>query len=516
MAFHASGDAHLRGMQVVAAPLAKRVASAAFDQATGTDWYRRLSWSIWCTDLVILVLAVFGAQLVWFSSFRTTVATWPGIGRPEITYLGVSAALVIGWMAALSLTDSRTARVLGVDATEYRRVADASLRIFGLIAIIALLVKIDLARGYLLISLPIGVCLLVLGRWMWRRWLIHQRRLGLYSRRVVLLGSSTSIEQVARDLQRFPGAGYLVVGACTSAQEASERGWMLADGQVRVLGDFDDIIDAMARVNADTVIVTGSDDLPAARVKELSWQLESGRQHLVLSPGIADVAGPRIHTRPVAGLPLVHVETPRLRRGQLLAKRGLDVSLATVGIIVLSPLLAALAVLVRTNDGGPAIFAQTRVGRDGRGFRMYKFRSMVPDAEERLAEVRDRAQDSGNEVLFKLRCDPRVTTVGRWMRRYSLDELPQLFNVLAGDMSLVGPRPPLRSEVEQYPESVHRRFLMKPGITGLWQVSGRSSLSWDTSVRLDLSYVENYSVVGDLVILGKTARAVLLPGEDAH
>lgn len=303
------------------------------------------------------------------------------------------------------------------------------------------------------------------------------------------------------------------MGACAPGGVA---GTTLADTGVPVLGDIDDVISALGTTRADTLVITGSDDLPPEKIKEISWNLEAGRQHLVIAPGIADVTGPRIHTRPVAGLPLVHVETPRFSAGQLFAKRLTDLVLSIIGVVIVSPALLVLVLLVRFSSPGPVIFRQTRIGYRGREFTMLKFRTMVDGADEMIGKLESRERDLGNEVLFKLRDDPRVTRVGRGMRRYSLDELPQLFNVIGGSMSLVGPRPPLPREVEQYADHVHRRFLMKPGITGLWQVSGRSTLSWEESVRLDLSYVENWSLAGDLAILLKTAKAAVAPGESAR
>jgi exopolysaccharide biosynthesis polyprenyl glycosylphosphotransferase len=240
--------------------------------------------------------------------------------------------------------------------------------------------------------------------------------------------------------------------------------------------------------------------------------LETGKQHLVLAPGILDVAGPRIHTRPVLGLPLTHVETPNFSRGQRWAKRTFDIVAGLALLILLSPFMIVMGLVVRMS-GGPAFFTQRRIGRNGRPFRMIKFRSMVVDAEQRLHEV-DEFNDT-NEILFKRHDDPRVTALGRWMRRHSVDELPQLLNVIGGSMSLVGPRPSLPAEVEKYADHVHRRFLTKPGMTGAWQVGGRSTLSWEESVRLDLSYVENWSLPGDIVILARTLREVVTPGHRA-
>ncbi|AZC12364.1 sugar transferase [Microbacterium sp. ABRD28] len=481
------------------------------------DWRRSYSRRLWLTDLLALVWAVFGAQLMWFGFGNVEVAIRADSRISEFSYWVFSAGLVVAWMWVLALIDSRSYRTVGTGNTEYVRVADASLRLFGAIAIIAFITRVDVARGYLLIALPLGISALLLARWLWRQWLIAQRIRGQYSARVILVGSVESVAQVARELDRAPRAGYTVVGACTPSGTV---GGTVPGTSIPMMGNVNAIERAMDLIDADTVAVTSTDELPPDKVKQISWNLQVGRQHLILAPSIIDIAGPRLHTRPVAGLPLIHVETPRFSKGQLFLKRMLDCSASFVGLILLSPLLGFLALSIRLSSKGPVFFRQTRIGRGGREFTMLKFRSMVVNAEELLEQLQLRRQeqgiDSGNEVLFKMKNDPRVTPIGRLMRRYSLDELPQLFNVLDGSMSLVGPRPPLPKEVEQYASHVHRRFLVKPGITGLWQVSGRSTLSWEDTVRLDLSYVENWTMLGDLTILAKTARAAIAPGETAH
>jgi len=231
---------------------------------------------------------------------------------------------------------------------------------------------------------------------------------------------------------------------------------------------------------------------------------------MVVAPALTDIAGPRIHITPVAGLPLLHVEEPEFTGARKILKETQDRILAGLAVVFLAPLMLALALLIRLDSRGPALFRQTRVGRGGEEFCVYKFRSMHVDAEERLAALVGRNESDG--VLFKMRDDPRVTRIGKLLRRYSLDELPQLLNVLRGNMALVGPRPPLPREVANYATDVHRRLLVKPGITGLWQVSGRSDLSWEQTVRLDLRYVENWTLALDALILVKTVRAVLSGG----
>ena len=476
------------------------------------NWRKRFSRRLLVSDLFVLIWVVFGAQIVWFGTGNVDLAIHENAAITDVSYWLFSAGLVVLWMWALSLIDSRSERVIGTGTAEYVRVANASITLFGFIAITAFLLKVEVARGYLLISLPAGILVLVFSRWMWRQWLIAHRSMNEYSARVLLVGSPESVTQIARELERTPSAGYAVVGACTTS---NGRALTLRNGMLPVLGGIDDVEAALATTGADTVAVTSTDELPPDKVKQISWRLEAGKQHLVLAPSIVDIAGPRLHTRPVAGLPLIHVETPRFSKGQLFLKRLVDLVASVLGVIVLSPLLAFFAVTVRLSSEGPVFFRQTRVGIRGKEFTMIKFRSMVVNAEELLEKLAEQERDAGNEVLFKMQNDPRVTPIGRIMRKFSLDELPQLFNVIGGSMSLVGPRPPLPSEVAQYADHVHRRFIVKPGITGLWQVSGRSTLSWEDTVRLDLSYVENWSLLTDVAIVAKTARAVLRPGATA-
>ena len=493
------------------APSTMRPAAPPFN-----DWRRRFQRRLIVSDFLVLTWAVFGAQIAWFGFGNAQVAMRDDVRITDFSYWAFSVLLIVLWMGALSWSDSRSIRVLGSGSNEYLRVVDASVRLFGVIAIVAFLTRVDVARGFLLISLPVGIAVLLWTRWLWRQWLIMKRKTGDFSARVLLVGSEESVAQIARELIRTPSAGYHVVGACTPTGKVAD---LVPGTTIPMMGSVNAVERAMELTGADTVAVTSTDELPPDKVKQISWNLQAGRQHLVLAPSIVDIAGPRLHTRPVAGLPLIHIETPRFSKGQLFLKRSVDVTASAVGVLLLSPVLAFLAMSIRLSSEGPVLFRQVRIGRGGREFTMLKFRSMVTNAEELLANLqRQRAEqgiDSGNEVLFKMKNDPRVTQIGRIMRKYSLDELPQLFNVIGGSMSLVGPRPPLPAEVAQYATHVHRRFLVKPGITGLWQVSGRSTLSWEETVRLDLSYVENWTLVGDIAILARTAKAAIAPGETA-
>ena len=265
------------------------------------------------------------------------------------------------------------------------------------------------------------------------------------------------------------------------------------------------IVDVVQRCEADIVAVLACREMIGERLRDLAWTLEKTNTDLCVAPALLDVAGPRTTIRPTAGLPLLHVDHPEFNGARRLIKSGFDRVVAAIAIVLMLPVLAALALVIRLDDGGPPLFRQARVGKDGQRFTLYKFRTMVVDAEQRKAQLM--AMNDGDGVFFKIHSDPRVTRVGRLLRRYSLDELPQLLNVLIGDMSLVGPRP-LPEETDSCGHQMQRRLAVKPGITGLWQISGRSDLPWDEALRLDVRYVENWSFMLDLQILWKTWSAV--------
>lgn len=417
------------------------------------------------------------------------------------TLIGV--ALGLGWMLALHLQNAYDGRLVGHGVQEYRQTFQASLWLFAGLAIVAYSFQLDFARGFVALAFPIGTLLLLLLRWVMRRWLVRPRREGHLSDRVLLVGDREHVASLVTALRRTPDAGYKVLGACVD----HATGGKVAG--VPVLGPETEALTRARELGVDVIAVSSSTGLGQLGLRRLGWALEGTDIDLVVAPGIMDVAGPRVLTRPVQGLPLIHVEAPTFAGPQRVFKIILDRLGALVLVVLLAPLLAAIAVAVRL-DGGPALFTQERVGRDGRSFRMIKFRSMCTDAEERLPQLL--AANEGAGPLFKMRQDPRVTKVGAVIRRYSLDELPQLFNVLRGEMSLVGPRPPLPREVAAYESDTQRRLLVQPGMTGLWQVSGRSNLSWEESVRLDLYYVENWTPVLDLMIMWRTFQVVVRPG----
>ena len=472
-----------------------------------SSWQRRYAKRLLITDLIVVIAVVFGTQAIWLGLSPLSVGHFS-----LLNYSTLSALLVMAWMIVLSVYDTRSGRVVGYDTDEYRAIVRGALGLFGVTAIISYLLQADVSRGYILISFPLGVIALIVERWLWRRWLRAQREKGQMVSRVLLVGDAAANRRIHAELSRSPEAGLSVVGVVSATPT---RDKVLRGTDIPILGEIDDLRPALEQSKADTVLVSSESGLAADRVRELSWELEAGQQHLIMAPNLTDIGGPRIHMRPVSGLPLMHVEMPKYTGPQVVLKRAFDIAGSALLILALSPLLLAIAILVRLSGRGPVLYGQDRVGLNGATFKMLKFRSMVADADAQLAQLLAE-QGRSDRPLFKVENDPRITPIGRVLRKYSLDELPQLFNVLLGSMSLVGPRPQREGEVALYDGAAERRLIVKPGMSGLWQVSGRSSLSWEDAIRLDLYYVENWSLTGDLNILFRTFKAVLVPGETAH
>lgn len=472
------------------------------DVGAGRAALRPLQGLLALTDLLVITWATFGAQIVRFGvDGRTDVAATSG--DITISYTWFSFLLVLAWWLALRFHGAYDMHILGHGTVEYRLIATATLRIFAVVAMAAFALQVQVARGYILLALPAGIIGLWAARRVWRTWLGHRRSAGDLNHDVLVVGDPSTVRHLVDTFATVPEAGYRVIGVCTTAAPDG-----LAD--MPVLGTEREGARVAIELGVDVVACADTHALGPGGLRRLGWALEGSGIELVVSPGLTEVAGPRVLTRPVAGLPLLHVEAPTFSGPRLAVKAALDWIGALVLTVLFSPVLVVVAVLVKLSDGGPVFFRQERVGLDGEIFRMTKFRSMAVDAEARLEALREQASDGVDRgVLFKVRDDPRVTPIGRFIRRYSIDELPQLFNVLAGRMSLVGPRPPLPAEVEQYEHDVHRRLLVKPGMTGLWQINGRSDLTWEQSVRFDLYYVENWSVAQDLVILWRTFHAVV-------
>ncbi|WP_088285974.1 sugar transferase [Kineosporia sp. A_224] len=426
-------------------------------------------------------------------------------GRIGLGYLALCAVLPLVWVAVLAWNRAYEPRFLGTGTEEYRRILTGGFVLFTVLTVASFSLRAELSRLYVGGVVPLTLALTMLSRHTLRGWLFRLRRQGRAMQHVLVVGRADAAVAVADKLRNEPQHGLVVVGACVPAVEVHVS--HVAD--VPVVGDLGRILEAVDELGVHVVAVVSHPDLSGHALRRLAWALEERDVELVVSPGIVEVAGPRLTIRPVAGLSLLHLERPAFAGGRRVLKVLVDAVLGTALLVLAAPAMLAVAVAVKLDSPGPVLFRQTRVGAAGRPFTMLKFRSMVVDAEERKAGLVH--LNEGGEMLFKVRADPRVTRVGAFIRRFSLDELPQLVNVVRGDMSLVGPRPPLPCEVERYDHDATRRLRVRPGVTGLWQVSGRSDLSWEESVLLDLRYVDNWSLALDAVILWRTARAVLRP-----
>jgi exopolysaccharide biosynthesis polyprenyl glycosylphosphotransferase len=412
-------------------------------------------------------------------------------------YIALSVALPVLWVGAVWLSGGYDVRFIGTGSDEYRKVLNAGVGLTAAIALFSYAINIELSRGYVLLALPAATGLDLVTRFTLRKRLHHQRTTGRCLLSVVAVGHEAAVADLVKELGRDRYHGLTVVGACVAHPSECDD-----VAGVPIYGGLDDVTAAVNAFGADTVAVLACPEMNGVRLRSLAWELEKTGTDLCVSPALLDVAGPRTTIRPTAGLTLLHVDHPQLGGIRLVLKELFDRSVAVAALILLAPVLALLALVIWCSDHGPVLFTQVRVGKDGRVFRIYKFRTMVVDAEQRRAQLM--ALNDHDGVLFKLRHDPRITKVGAYLRQWSIDELPQLINVLFGQMSLVGPRPALPDEAARYAEHVRRRLVVKPGLTGLWQVNGRSNLNWEESVRLDLRYVENWSFALDMQIMWKT------------
>jgi len=506
--FVRAGRRHAHGARLVGGAardivvrLGERATAAQRDAVGNGELAPRTPWDVGYRRRAVALDLLAGA-----AAAAAAVTMWSNL-RPTMHQLQLVALVPLLWVAALALTHGYERRYIGTANEEYRAVFHSTLLVLALVAVISYAMKLELSRGFLMIAVPLLFVFGMTERHLLRRRLQSRRTRGLDVQRTVVIGDARSVGPLIREIRRAPAQGMQVVAACVSGLASDNDEATDVEG-VPVFGYPEEAMSAVDLFDAEVVAVSADPDLCGHALRRLSWALEERQVDLIVAPGIFEVAGPRLSIRRTAGMPLLHVERPVMSGVRRVVKKVVDRVLVVAAAVVALPVLLVIAVAVRLDSPGPVLFRQTRVGAKGQYFEMFKFRTMCVDAEARLAEVAG-SQDAGNTVLYKMRHDPRVTRVGRVLRRYSLDELPQLLNVLRGQMSLVGPRPPLPREVEGYEPDAVRRLRVQPGLTGLWQVSGRSDLSWDESLRLDLWYVDNWSLMLDLQILFRTARAVL-------
>lgn len=451
-------------------------------------------------DLVVVSLVTAVAAIG-----RARLPIFDGPGDIDALFGLVGVPIVIGWVLVIAAHGAYAEHVMGAGTTEYKLVLRATLVAAGAVGVISFLAKFQFSRGFFFLLIIIGMPSLLLGRFLLRRAIHRLRGHGHLQHRVIVAGSAAHVDEITRVLERERWLGHHVIGAVLPASETGQ----VTPGGVPVLGTTARVAAIVADSGCDIVLFAGGAVGTAQQMRRIAWDLDDSDVQIMLVPSLTDVASDRMRVRPAAGLQLMELESPRAKRAASISKRLFDVVGSLVLILLASPVLIATVIAIKVHDGGPVIFRQHRVGRHGDLFDCFKFRSMVVGADTMVHTVAEQNKHDEGHVLFKAENDPRITGPGRVIRRFSIDETPQFFNVLRGDMSLVGPRPPLPEEVERYTDDMRRRLAVRPGVTGLWQVSGRSDLSWEDSVRLDLYYVDNWSLVQDVAIVGRTILAVL-------
>ncbi|WP_224747261.1 sugar transferase [Nocardioides cavernae] len=490
-----SGDVKHRSLQVV---------GTREREVDASVWRRRHARALLLGDLIVLALALGTAQIAKFGFMAA-----PEVDGLGITYAGLGLALAVVWWASLQMNQSRNPLVVGHGSEEYRRVIVATFRVFAVLAMVSLVLKIDASRLYFATAFPLGLVGLLVERKLARVGLHRARKQGMATVRVLVVGGERTATELAKWFAKHKTAGYEVCGVWVPDESMPlaivQEG---AIASVPVMSSHTDFAEALAISGATTVVVTDTEHLGHESLRDLAWQLEGSNIDLILSPNVLNVSSSRLYLQDVSGMPMLHVSEPQYAGAARLTKRLFDIVGATAILVVATPLFVATALAIRLSSPGSVFYRQERIGRRGDSFGMIKFRSMRSDADSQLASLLA-AEGKSLSELPKLTKDPRVTPVGAFIRRFSIDELPQLLNVIKGDMSLVGPRPQRDFEVAQYDHVAHRRLTVRPGMTGLWQVSGRSDLAYSEAISLDVHYVENWSMMTDLSILWRTARAVV-------
>lgn len=433
------------------------------------------------------------------------VVPLPGIS--EINTRQSQVLVLVAGIAAMQLVAIfaqrlHRARIAARRAAELSGITRSAVVAGAFGAIVANAYDVDLGTDRLLLGGILTVILLSTCRAIFSSWLRTQRALGNYARDMLLVGTNSEAQQLHQLLETHPELGYRITGVTGDQEQYQSSGLT-----VPFLGPIPATLEAVVDLDADGVLIAGS-ALNSSELNGLTRELLRHEVHVHLSSGLLGIDHRRLRPLPLAHEPLFYLERSTLSVGQMRVKRALDIVISATTLLLTSPILIAAAIAIKINDGGPVLFTQRRVGRNCTPFTVYKLRTMVPDAEARLNEVLETLGNGRDNVLFKLDNDPRRTKVGRFLEATSLDELPQLFNVLNGSMSIVGPRPALPEEVAKFDDELMDRFNVPPGVTGLWQVEARDNPSFSAYRRLDLFYVENWNLLLDLVLMMETCSSV--------
>jgi exopolysaccharide biosynthesis polyprenyl glycosylphosphotransferase len=470
------------------------------------NWTRHYVVALLIADLAAALTATLACWALRPTSDRTsvTVLSW------HVHYWLLALITPPIWLCALAVGGAYRRRRASQGLGDYRLPAVTALRLAGFISILAFAFHISLSRLFVVVYFPVLLAASLLLRRACRQVLSALRRHGHALRRMLLVGDETCVAKFANYIVRSPTREYRLIGACIPGGKS----WVGAGtSRVSVVGQPDDVVMVAQARDVDTVLIVGHPHLERTNLQEIAWRIERSGRNLLIGPDVVDLAGPRISVAAIGGLPLLHIGDPLIGVHRHTIKACYERVFALLLLILLVPVGIGVALAIMIDSGRPIFYRQLRVGFKGRPFTILKFRSMDRGAEAEQARLNDSNDHDG--VLFKMRTDPRVTRVGKWLRRYSIDELPQLLNILKGDMVLIGPRPCLPSEATKFEEAAQRRFLARPGLTGLWQVSGRSDIPWEEAVRLDLYYVENWSPWMDLMIAWRTVK-VLMTGSGGY
>ena len=491
-----------RPVEAPTGPTPSRIGWSAAHNHRDRPHLRRDPLRVYATRAVVWdIVAVTAAAAIGFI-LRWTIPY--NLDISDSTYVFFALVVIVSWTSVLVLRGAYDTRILGVGSEEFKRIVGASALVFAAIAIVSFALKLDLSRGFVLITFALGMLLLLTVRWVLRSWLRHERMYGHFLHRTIVIGSGNAQSDIVDMLDRDPVAGFTVVdvidepSATVTEQELDL--WL------------DEVMARISLEDADTVAVAGSPALGQRVIQRLSWRLEGPRVDLLVAPNVGDVAGPRVSMRMAADLPLLHLDEPHLTGPKRAIKRSLDIVFGILLFILFLPFMIIAAIGTFVSSRGPVFYTQQRVGRGGEMITVTKFRTMYVGADKERHKVIGNPDD---KIFERYKADPRITPFGRILRRWSIDETPQVLNVIAGNMSLVGPRPVLPEELGLFGDADHRRHLTKPGLTGLWQVSGRKEVDWDERMRMDLEYVENWSPALDLVIVAKTAK-VVISGKGAY
>jgi exopolysaccharide biosynthesis polyprenyl glycosylphosphotransferase len=487
----ANGDGRLTrapGRAPAPAPTAVALVERGGNRPLTVSASRGISIRRWTGLLMVLDI---GVALMAFG-----VGTVARFGEPPsqlggLSYVVIAALLPAVWLGAMVMGGTYDRRYLAVGPEQFRRVATSAVWALALVTFTSYAFHASISRILVAIVISAATIATLAERFAARSVLRHRLAAGGALHRVLVVGTPDEADQVTAHLERNRHTGFVPVA--------------LFSGSV----DPDHLIAEVRRTGADTIALASPSGMAPGALRELSWALEGCSIRLVVVPGLADLAGPRIHVNSVEGLPFLEISEPELSGGRRAAKETFDRLTGALLLIACLPLMLVVGIAIKLGDRGPIFFRQLRIGKDGREFVMWKFRTMRPGADTHFRSLH--AEFARNGMLLKLAGDSRVTHVGSFLRRHSIDELPQLLNVLSGSMSLVGPRPYVPHEIAQFPGQARLRLRVKPGMTGPWQVGGRSDLPWQEIVRLDLYYVENWSIWLDVAILWRTLRAVLRP-----